>query len=282
MYTIVDRLVELLGQPEAVLSPFRVGMVRPTLAGDLPVIACSVIVTSLAGRGIGRFIGSKHLPSRMTKRIEVGASASDAFTANLRTLRLEPPIRRNPTRTARTLTEADLAVANVTDAANPVPYRMVAAPAAPSEYRADLLTASVIFGAPQRAGDTLEVTWWTMEWHDPSESDLMRGTIALELWTSDSTSVGALSRRVQDRLALRGAARELGFARLEPGRLEAATGGSFPSFSGGTFAAWTQRLDYGFTFEGGVGGDVSEGGIIRRIDATLDGHIDEALSIPAT
>lgn len=284
MYAIVDRLVALLGQaaPTPVLAPSRIGAVRPTLAGDLPAIACTIVVSSIAGRGIGRFVGSKHLPMRITKRVEVGALAADAFTPDRRTLRLVPPLRRAPAPVSRTLTEADLSVTNVTDEQNPVIYRMVPSPASTAEYRADLVSASVIFGAPQRAGDTLELTCWTMEWHEPTESDLMRGTVALELWTSDSASVGALSRSVQNRLSLRGAARELGFARLEPERLEAATGATFPSFTGSTFPAWTQRLEYGFTFEGGVGGEASEGGVIRRIDATLPGQIDEALSIPAT
>ena len=284
MYAIVDRLVALLGQaaPAPVLAPTRIGTVRPTLAGDLPVIACTVVVNSIAGRGIGRFVGSKHLPMRITKRIEVGAMSPDAFTTDRRTLRLVPPIRRGPAPTSRALTEADLSVTNVSDAGNPVTYRMVASPASAAEYRVDLIAAAVIFGAPQRTGDTLEIVCWTMEWHEPTESDLMRGTVALELWTGDSASVGALSRSVQNRLSLRGTARELGFARLEPERLEAATGGTFPSFTGSIFAAWTQRLEYGFTFEGGVGGEASEGGIIRRIDATLDGRIAESLSIPAT
>ncbi len=282
MYAVVDRLVDLLGQPAPVLAPFRIGTRRPALTGDLPAIACTVAVTSIVGRGIGRFIGSKHLPLRMTKRISVGASGDAAFSADRRTLRLEPPIRRNPTRTARELTGRDLAVVNATDEANAIAYTMVPAPTAASEYRIDLVAATVVFGAPQREGDTLDVTYWTMEWHDPTESDLMRGTVALELWTGDSASIATLSRGVQDRLGLRVAPRELGFTRLEPERLEPASGGAFPSYSGGTFTAWTQRLEYGFTFEEGVGGAASDGGIIRRMDATLNGHIAESLTIPTT
>ena len=105
---------------------------------------------------------------------------------------------------------------NATDEANAIAYTMVPAPTAASEYRIDLVAATVVFGAPQREGDTLDVTYWTMEWHDPTESDLMRGTVALELWTGDSASIATLSRGVQDRLGLRVAPRELGFTRLEP------------------------------------------------------------------
>jgi hypothetical protein len=281
MYIVIDKLVELLGLPTPVLAADRIGARRPAMAGDVPAIACGVVVSDTKGRGIGRFIGSKHVPVQLTTRVQVSASG-DAFSGDLRTLRLVPPMRREPAPTSHTLTERDVGVINVTNPAQPAVYRLVARPENAAEYRADLVAALIRFGAPQRVGDTLEVSYWTVEWHEPTESDLMRGTIALELWTADVGAIRDLARRVEDRLTLRGPARERGFVRLEPARLEPAAGATHVSSTGASFPAWTQRIEYAFTFEGTEVGATSDGGIIRRIDANLDGGLSETLAIPAT
>ena len=278
MYSVVDRLVDLLRLPEPLLPASSIGARRPGVNGELPAIACNVTVSSVAGRGVGRFVGSKHLPIQMTTRV-VAAPGAAGFSTDLRRLRLPPPVRRNPTPTSKDLDAGDVGVVNVTAA--PVAYRVTRAPAAVTDYAIDLIAARLTFGAPQAAGDTLELSYWTVEWHEPMESDLVRGTLELEVWGAQSSTVADLARRVQDRLRLRQESRALGFLRLDPAKLEAASAGVFPSSGTTPVSAWMQRLEYAFAFEGAPAGARSEGGIIRRIDAAIDGQIDETLTIPS-
>lgn len=275
MYVVVDGLVNLLGGAQPVLAPERVGARTPAAAGDLPALICDVVLSEVNNRRIGRVVSASHVPVLMTTHVTVAPDG--AFSPNFRTLLLPPPVRRAPTTNGTTA--ADITVTNVTDAAHPITYSPSVAPASAEEFRLDLTAARVVFGAPQRPGDRLELAFWSVEWHEPASVERYRGTLELELWANDSAGVAQLARQVQDRLAQRTAARTCGFLRLEPARLHASIATTHLSPTGSSFAAWTQRLAYGFAFESVLGGEVSSDGIIRRIDVGLDDGLSEALTI---
>ena len=273
MHAVVDRLVDLLRLPQPLLPAESIGARRPGSSAELPAIACSVAIANVGGRGLGRFVGSKHLPMQLTTRV-VATPGANGFSSDLRRLRLQPPVRRNPAPTSSSLDATDIGIVNVT--ASPAAYRVSPTPMTASEYAINLVAARVTFGAPQAPGDTLEVTSWTTEWHEPMESDLVRGTLAVEVWGSQGTTVATLARGVHDRLQLRHESRPLGFLRLDPARLEPVAPGTI----GASGTAWMQRLEYAFAFESNPAGARSEGGIIRHITAEIDGQLDESLSIP--
>jgi hypothetical protein len=277
MYVIVDGLVTLLGGATPVLAPERVGTRTPAAAGDLPAAICDVILSDVNSRRVGRIVTAKHVPVQMTTHVTVAPDG--AFSPDLRTLLLPPPVRRAPA--ANGTQGADVTVMNVTDGANPVAYTHAAAPASTAEFRFDLTAARVVFGASQRPGDRLELSFWTVEWHEPTSVDRYRGTLELELWASAAAGVTQLARQVQDRLAQRTTARACGFLRLEPARLHASIATTHLSPTGSSFAAWTQRLAYGFAFEAVLAGEVSGDGIIRRIDVGLEDGLSETLTIGA-
>jgi hypothetical protein len=278
VYAVIDKFVELLLLPPALLPAERVGARRPAAVSDIPSVTCALTVAETRGSGLGRLVGPGDLPIRSTATVAVAAGA-DGFSADLRSVRLDPlPMRRDPSSVSPSLTERDVTVVNVTDAAHQVEYRLVAEPTRATEYRVDRAAARVVFGSAQQPGDRIELSHWTVEAHDPVVADRLRGVLALELWAFDVTSISALSRQLQDRLAARGAARERGFLRLEPARLDAAEGVVRTTTNGGTFAAWAQRLDYTFAFEG-VHGATASSGVIRRIDVGIDDGLGDTLTI---
>ncbi|MGQ0643059.1 MAG: hypothetical protein ACT4P6_20120 [Gemmatimonadaceae bacterium] len=264
----------LAAPPDPVLPTSRVVGLRPALAADLPSLAVGVTLADPSAGSPARFLREGDQIVRRRLQLVVQAEV-DGFSADLRFLDLTPPVRRAP---AVNIEEGDVVIANLTTPSTPVPYRVVERPTSAEEYRVDFARARVVFGAPQQAGDRLEVNHWTVAWREPLRAELQRGALHLELWTSSAGQATTLAARLQDRCAAPGS-RTYGFIRLDAQAVEPAESLQHSSGVAGAFVAWRQRLAYAFAHEFIAGGEDSGGAAIRRIDVTMDDVLPDSLTI---
>jgi len=278
---VVDRLVELMAQaPDPVLPAVRVGARRPASGTDVPSVSVSLTIDDARGAGVGEIGRAAAGVVQSTALVPVAVTPT-SFTADLRTLRLEPPVRRNPASPGTALGESDVRVRNVTDAAHPAVYHVAEQPSLATEYVVDVSRARLRFGAAQHVGDTLEVAYWTVRWRDDIEPQHLAGSMLLEVWGASAAETEDVSRRLQARLrTARALLKEKGFLRVSSSRLEAMEGVLLSPPVGSALPVWRQRLEYRFAFEGADGGAVSSGGPIRRIDVGVDDGIGELFSLP--
>lgn len=282
MHEVVDRFAEACAvEPGAVLARSRIGPRRPMAGGDLPAITVALTVDRVPGAGVRRLEREASTLVRSVATVVVG-DASRHFDAGLQSLRLDPlPLRRNPASLAGSAwSDADVVIRNVT-AATPVSYRLIDRPASVDEFALDAARGVVAFGAPQRAGDRLEVAHWTLELRDDVTCARFAGAMRLEVWGSTASDVETIARTVQARVS-RGRAlfRQRGFARLSSSRLDPLEQVLIPSASASPIPAWRQGLEYAFAFEARDGGAVSAGGRIQRIDVAARGDVSEMFSVP--
>jgi hypothetical protein len=282
MSLVVEGIVNLLAAAPAVVPAGRIGDRAPSAPGDLPSVSVSLALDPPRGNGVGQFLREAHQVTQHTAVTEV-TTVGDAPFTDLQTLRILPlPLKRNPASHSEGFSSADVMVRRVAGGGNPVEYRMVTRPATREEFALDAVAALIRFGAPQVAGDTLEVVHWTAAFRDDIVSVRYSGTMDLDVWAKDSNETSSLARGVQRMLS--GAREELrsrGFAKLVPAGLRAAGALQQPG-SGSAFAAWRQTLTYRFAFEAELGGEASSGGAIQRIDVHANGQLQETFGVPGT
>lgn len=276
LHRVIASLASLLSAaPDALLPAGRVSVARPALAVDLPALAVGVVLDASGSVTTPRFIGEgeQRVQHRALLTVQAGTGG---FAADRAALDLTPlPVRRAPPGSV----DADVAIVNLTLPAGSQVYRAVAAPLSADEFRLDFARARVRFGAPQRAGDELEVSHWTVSWREPLRALRLQGTLLLELWTANSAEAAALGARLQDRLALPARTRFHGFLTLRPRRAEQAEALQQPSAIGAAFTAWRQRIECAFAHELVDGGQETAGATIRRIDVAMDDAVPDRLMI---
>ncbi len=282
MDAVIDGMVQFLsGQPDPLLDAGRLGDRIPAGADDVPAVAISLAIESTRGTGLGRFRKEGHQLLSNTSVIKVEADPN-TFSPDLKSLQLAPlPMRRNPASSTPGFGPADVQVTRVTGPDQPVSYRAAAQPAAVNEFEIDPLRARLIFGAPQPAGEQLQVTFWTVQFRDDVTGGRCEGTINLDLWSGSVADASALSRKLQTKVrADETALRQCGFALLAPSAMCAAESLAYQPGSGSAFPVWKQRLTYRFLFDWEQAGAVSSGGPIRTVNIGMEGSVNEAFPIP--
>lgn len=104
---------------------------------------------------------------------------------------------------------------------------------------------------------------------EETRGDRYDGIVSLDVWASGFAQASALSQRLETRLRQRALLREKGFVALQPAGLGAAENVLQPAATSAAFAAWKQRLAYRFVFETQEGGELTDGGLIERVDVDL-------------
>jgi hypothetical protein len=281
MYRVIDRLVEALSLVGGInVLVTKLGAKKPSGGNDLPAIAISLLLETANGAALNRFARSGDSVTRSRSVLDVKAS-SDSFSTNLKSLRIMPlPLKRNPASTKREFSQEDLQIHNVTDLANPISYRMVAAPTGRDEFKVDVVRAQIEFGAAQQEGEQLELTHWTMIWRDEIRLDRFIGSLTMDAWAASFDQTDAIVRKLQEVLRTEGALlREKGFLKLQPFSLGTAEHLRLDPPLGSAIPVWKQRLEYKFVFEAEDGGDLSSGIPIKQINVETGNHIDETFSI---
>jgi hypothetical protein len=282
MDRVVDRLAAFLSAPpDAAVGSAAVGARQPATSGDLPALVIGLRIDDVKGLGLGGFVRQGHTPTQSTTTIEVGAS-EETFTPGLQTLRISPlPLVRNPTASGSSFSEADIQLRNSTDPANPREYQLSDNPTRADQFRVVPSRGEIVFGRPQTAGDRLEVVHWTLTWREDIRAERFSGRVTLEAWASSFADLNGI---VQRSLAkLRGAPealRQQGFQRLVPAGLSPASQARWEPAIGTAVLVCRQLMEFRFTAEIEQGGEISSGGVIRRIDVAMDDTVDEQFSIP--
>lgn len=282
MYQVIDKLAEIIvAAPDSVLPVGKVGWMRPASSDELPLLALSLSVSDSRNIGLNRFIRSGDELVQNTSIISVQIS-EETFSKSLQGLRLAPlPLRKSPDSIGETFSERDVRITNVSMQSNPIMYRMVDAPSRSDEYRVDVVKAEVIFGLPQKENDQLQVSHWTVSWHNEILGLRAAGDITAEIWSDSFAQADDVSRRLQRRLQRDlELLRQKGFLRLAPvlvGPVERHLHNP-PSVS--PFQVWKQTLIYRFSFEIEEGGEPSSGIPIKRIDVDMRGAQGEHFRVP--
>jgi len=251
----------------------------PAGEGELPALVISLNLDEKNGAKVNRYVREGNGVVKNESVVEVNG-ADTRFSSDLLTLRIEPlPVRKNPASMSRELGADDLLVRNVTTLAQAVSYELADRPTRPDQFDFVQSTATLRFGQPQKAGDKLEITHWTLELRQDITSDSFRGNLAVEVWAPSSDQAENLAGKIEDKLARdRGELRNQGFFCLEPCSLEPVT--VISRASGAAFSAWTQRLSYRFAFEAERGGESSSGTVIRQVNVDLQGENPESFTVP--
>lgn len=272
MNSVIAGMVGFLSTaPDPLLGAARLGDRLPSSQGEMPAVAMSLEIESTRGTGLGRFRKEGHLMVRNSTIVTVQVSPA-TFSADLKTLQLAPlPLRR----------PEEVQVVRVTGPNQPVTYRAVGRPASVEEFQVDSLRAVLRFGAPQPAGEKLEVTHWTVEFRDDITGGRCQGTLTLEVWGGSAADTGALAQKLQTKLMAEEAGlRQSGFASLAPASLGAVENVAYQAASGSPFPVWKQKLAYRFHFDLEQVGAASSGGPIQQINVNVDDAVVESFSTP--
>lgn len=271
MDAVIQGMVQFLsGGASPVLGSGRMGSRFPAGTGDVPAIVMSLAIDSTAANGIGSFLREGHQLTRNTSIVSVQAGP-ETFSADLKTLHLPAPLRR----------PADVQVGRVTGPGQTAPYRLTDTPTTVDEFRVDATNEVAHFGAPQPAGEQLQVSSWTIVFRDDITGARSSGTITLEVWGGSSTELSTLTTQLQSKLYTdRAGLRQSGFGVLQPAGLCAAENVAYQPGTGSAFPVWKQKLSYKFHFDFEQGGDASSGGPIRKIQIALPAE-NESFSTPA-
>jgi hypothetical protein len=278
---VVDKCVEVLAsQPDPVLPTANLGAKRPATGADIPAISLALTVEDSKGLGFGRFLRAGDALAQHTAILDVNATP-ETFSSDLRRLQITPlPLKKNPAALTPEFAAEDVQISNVTDLAHPIPYQLTTQPTHKEEYRLDVARAQVVFGAPQIAGEKLEVVHWTVTWRDDIVGDRYRGILLLELWATSVNQLNDIAHKLQQRLQHQGTLlRQKGFVALRPASLDPAETLLYEPPSGSAFPVWKQRLSYRFVFEAEEGGELSSGVPIKRIDVDVS-QPQESFSVP--
>jgi hypothetical protein len=282
MYSVIAKFAEVVAaMPDAVLNIASVSSQSPSTNSDMPCIVVSLEIDSLKTTGLGRVIRWGETITKHTGIVPV-ASTPETFTGDLKELRISPlPLRKNPSSVGEYFNNQDIQVTNVTDAAHPETYRFVVGSKGKNEYEIDEARAAIRFGAPQAAGDRLEVIHWTVTWKDDIKGKTYHGLMTLDVCAGTLNDAANVSRKLQDRLySGRPLSREKGFSILHPCRLGPTEQVLHTPAEGSSFTVWKQQLAYKFSFEAEDPVELTSGVPIKQIDVDIKGHVQDSLSIP--
>jgi hypothetical protein len=282
MDRVVDRLATVLSTPpDPAVGSAAVGTRQPATSGDLPALVIGLRIDDVKGLGLGGFVRQGHTPVQSTSTIDV-AAAEETFTPGLRTLRISPlPLVRNPAAAGSSFSEADIQLRNITDPANPWPYQLSGNPTRADQFRVYPSWGEIVFGQPQTAGDRLELVHWTLTWREDIRAERFSGHVTLEAWASSFTDLDGIVQRSLAKLSgVPEALRHQGFQRFVPAGLSPATQTRWEPAVGTAALVCRQMMEFRFTAEIEQGGEISSGGVIRRIDVAMDDTVDEQFSIP--
>lgn len=282
MNRIIERLAEILSAPpDPALGSGAVSARQPAAAGDLPAIVISLRIDDVKGIGLGRFVREGHAPVRSTSSIEVRVDQS-TFAPGLQTLLVAPLLLvRDPASAGGALSSRDIQIRNITDPASPQEYQLSSNPTRADQFRVYPSRGEIVFGRAQTPGHRLELVHWTLAWREDITADRFSGLLTLEAWASSFGDLDGIVGRTLARL--RGsseALRQRGFQRLLPAALGPASQTRWELAVGSALPVCRQAVEFRFTAEIEQGGEVSSGGVIRRIDVAMDDTVDEQFSVP--
>jgi hypothetical protein len=112
--------------------------------------------------------------------------------------------------------------------------------------------------------------------------DWFAGTVTFEIYATAADAAAALTRAVDRKLGgSRAALRERGFSVLRPVELAPMESAREEPGGAAAFNAWKQRLAYRFAFERIDGGELTDSGLIDRVDVDLvEQPTEESFSTP--
>jgi hypothetical protein len=113
----------------------------------------------------------------------------------------------------------------------------------------------------------------------PRHTERLGGVMGVEVWAATAPDLLALSEKVQDRLAESTAIRGSGMVVLRASACGAGEGLMHTPPGTAAFAAWRQRLEYTFEYDGETEVVETEGAPIKRIDVTMDSALPDHLTI---
>lgn len=281
MNLVVDRLAQVLAAtPNPVLATERVGTKTPAALADIPRVSVALELEPPSGTGIGRIAREGHIVTKHVQVVSI-ADPDSGFDESLTRWRLDPlPIKKNPDSPHRGLGGDDILVRNL---ATDTQYLFTEAPEEQTEFRFDPNGAVLVFGRAQATGESLEVQHWTLTLRDDIVPERYRGRMMLTSWGRDFQELDQLSRALLDRLSKdRRRLVAEGFERLVPLRLGPAEQSTHDALAASPFSLWRQEIAYAFDFDVELGGDISAGGRIQRIDVDMDKDINEPFAIGST
>jgi hypothetical protein len=281
MHQVSDKLVEVLTSAPGLSVPAgHIGLKKPANGSELPAVSVALALEEERSQAPGRFIRSGNGLAESRSVVEVKPSES-TFFPGLKSLRIAPlPLRKNPSSAGRGFSDNDLHVVNVTNPANPVPYRLVANPMRKEEFKLDAAQARLEFGTAQTMGEVLEIVHWTVVWRDEIRCDRYIGSLALEVWANNFSQVDQVSRGIHDVVrAKRVLLREKGFLKLHPLGIDPADHLLLTPPAGTALPVWRQKLAYKFVFEIDEGGDLSGGVPIKQINVEMEDQFVETFTV---
>ena len=282
MNIAIDRFGQVLASPpDAVLPINSIGVKRPENSSEMPVINIALRVDDDKGLGYSRFVREGNLIVKFTALVPVNSSTK-AFQPGLRTLAISPlPLKKNPEAVSKDFNEEDIQIHNITDPNRPVQYRMVENPTEIYEFKLVVPAAQIVFGQAQKDGDQLEIIHYTVTWRDEILGERYNGLLITELWTEDFGEANQICRKLQQKLRVNSELlRQKGYLKLRLATLDLVEHVLHTPPVGSSFLAFKQRLEYRFCFEAQDGGELSSGGIIKRVDVDVDDYLKETFSIP--
>lgn len=280
MQQIVDRLAAILSaDPGKVLPMDRIASKRPAFANELPAIAVSLVLEIPRGAGLSQVLRSGETPSKQTNVLPVQAS-DESFSQDLRRLRVWPlPLKRNPSSAGKEWTGADIEIQNVSS--TPVLYQIKQEPLAKDEFRIDSNRGEIVFGLPQSQGETLQISYWTLQWHDQIHVMRYSGIVSFEVWTENLAQLRDVLNKLQMKLhPIRGEWRTSGFSTLQAASLDAGEQILHQPPSGSAFQLWKQQLGYRFVFEAEETPEASSAIPIKKINVDMEEPDAEVFRVP--
>jgi hypothetical protein len=281
MHQVIDKLVEVFTTAPGLSVPAgQIGLKKPANGSELPAVSVALTLEVEKSQAPGRFIRSGDGLAKSRSVVEVNPTEG-TFSPGLKSLRIAPlPLRKNPASTGRAFSENDLQISNVTNPANPVPYRLIANPTRKDEFKLDAVQALVEFGSVQTMGERLEIVHWTVVWRDEIRCDRYIGSMALEVWANNFNQVDQVARGIHDVMRAKHALlREKGFLKLHPLGIEPADHLLLTPPAGTALPVWRQKLIYTFAFEAAEGGDLSSSIPIKQINVEMGDHLVETFTV---
>jgi hypothetical protein len=282
MNIVIDRFAQVLASPPEVVLPIQsIGAKVPQGSSELPMISLWLQVDDEKGLGYSRFIREGNSIVKSTDLIQVAVS-HEAFLPGLRVLAISPlPLKKNPNAVSTAFSSKDVQIRNITDPNHPISYQLVEHPAQKEEFRLDVPAGQIVFGQAQKEGDQLEVVHYTVTWRDEIMGERYNGLLSAELWTKDFNEADRLSRKLHQKLRVNTELlRQKGYLRLSPASASVIERTLHSPGVGSPFPVTRQKLEYRYSFEAQEGGEISSGGVIKRIDVDIDDALKEIFSVP--
>jgi hypothetical protein len=280
LQAIVDKFAQSVASaPVPAAAVDRIGSIEPAAAAQMPRLVVSVVVDDTRGTGLARGARSADVPVRVQTILQVAAGAN-GWSNDLRTLAIgRLPLKKNPSSLPGPFGADDISVTNVSTG-TAQPYTLTGTPGSKTQFAIDARSATLRFGSAQTAGDKLDLTHWTMQWHDDVTKTRARGRLVVDVWASDALQLDGIARRLVDSVFSHpDLFRQNGFERIGVDRLEPIASAVHQPGSGTAFAAWKQRVGCSFVFGYETGGAESEGIPIKQIDVEAEGFEHESITV---